>query len=59
MGSNDDLDIFKALVDDAFRGAPLNARQNKAAEILPEALKHLSSEEFKELEDYVFERLEK
>ena len=31
------LETFKALVDDAFRDAPLNLRQNKAAAILPEA----------------------
>ena len=52
------LEVYRALVDDAFRDAPLNLRQSKAAAILPEALKHLSREEFKELEDHVFERLE-
>lgn len=46
-------------MDDAFRDAPLNLRQNKAAAILSEAHKHLAKEEFKELQDYVFERLEK
>ena len=50
---------YKALVDDAFRDAPLNLRQNKAAAILSEAHKHFTGEEFKELQDYVFERLEK
>jgi hypothetical protein len=41
MDSNSDLETFKALVDDAFRDAPLNLRQNKAAVILSEAHKHL------------------
>jgi len=49
---------YKALVDDAFRDAPLNVRQNKAALILSEAQKHFTREEFKELQDYVFKRLE-
>ena len=53
------LETFKALVDDAFRGAPLNQRQNKAAAILSEAHKHFTRKEFQELEGYVFERLEK
>lgn len=56
IDSNGDLDSFRALVDDAFRGAPLNLRQDKAAAILSEAHKHLVREEFK---GYVFERLEK
>ncbi|GAG87659.1 unnamed protein product, partial [marine sediment metagenome] len=34
-------------------------RQNKAAAILSEAHESLPREEFKELRDYVFERLEK
>ena len=46
-------------MDDAFRNAPLNVRQNKAADILSTAQKHFTWEEFKELQDYVFERLEK
>ena len=50
---------YKFLVDDAFRDAPLNIRQNKAAEILSTAHKHFTWEEFKELQDYVFEKLEK
>ena len=53
------LDIYKALVDDAFRNASLNTRQNKAAAILSEAQKHSPRMEFQELQDYVFERLEK
>jgi len=53
------LDIYKALVDDAFRNASLDTRQNKAAAILSEAQKHFPKEEFQELRDYVFERLEK
>ena len=51
------LDSFKAIVDDAFRGAPLNMRQNKAAAVLSEAYKHLSRKDFKELENYIFEKL--
>ena len=51
------LDSFKAIVDDAFRDAPLNMRQDKAAPVLSEARKHLSRKKFKELEKYVFERL--
>ena len=30
------MENFKAIVDDSFRGAPLNIRQNKAAAILSE-----------------------
>ena len=52
------VEVYKALVDDAFRDAPLNVRQNKAALILSEAQKHFTREEFKELEKYVFKRLE-
>jgi len=50
---------YKTLVDDAFRDAPLNLRQSKAAIILYEAQKNFTREEFKELQDYIFERLEK
>jgi hypothetical protein len=59
MDSNSVLKTFKALVDDAFRNAPLNLRQSKAAIILYEAQKNFTREEFKELQSYVFERLEK
>ena len=51
------LDSFKAIVDDAFRDAPLNMRQNKATSILSEARKHLSRGDFQELENYIFEKL--
>ena len=51
------LDLFKAIVDDAFRDAPLNLRQDKAAPILSEARKQLSRKEVLELENYIFERL--
>jgi len=37
----------------------LNLRQNKVAKILSEAHKHFTRTEFKELEDYFFEKLEK
>jgi len=53
------LEKYQALVDEAMRDSPLYIRQNKAAAILSEALKFLSREEFRELQDYVFERLEK
>ncbi len=53
------LEKYQALVDEAMIDSPLNIRQNKAAYILSEALKFLSRKEFKELEKYVFERLEK
>jgi len=59
MSESKNLETFKALVDDAFGDTPLNLRQNKAAAILPEAHKHLPRKEFRELEGYVFERLEK
>lgn len=51
------LDSFKAIVEDAFRDAPFNKRQDKAAAVLSEARKHLSRKDFKELEKYVFEKL--
>ena len=46
MSDSKSLETFKALVDDAFRGTPLNVKQNKAAAILPEAHKHLTEKEF-------------
>ena len=52
------VEAYKALVDDAFRDAPLYIRQNKAAAILSEAQKHFTRKEFLELQDYVFKRLE-
>jgi len=51
------LETFKAIVDDAFNDTPFNKRQDKAAPIISEARKHLSKKDFKELENYVFERL--
>jgi len=59
MSEPTSLDTFKAIVEDAFVDCPLYIRQNKAAAILSEAQKHLPREEFTELQDYVFERLEK
>lgn len=53
------MDKFKALVGDAFVNTSMHVRQNKAAAILSEAHESLSRGEFKELRDYVFERLEK
>jgi hypothetical protein len=44
-------------VEEAFRDATLSVRQIKAAAILSEAEKHLHREEFRELEEYVFEKL--
>ena len=52
-----DVETYKALVDDAFRDTPFNMRQDKAAAILSEAHKHLSRNDFQELEKYVFEKL--
>ena len=52
------LDTYRAIVDDTFKNASLNLKQNKAADILSEAHKHLSREEFKILESYIFEKLE-
>jgi len=59
MTESKNLETFKALVDDAFGNAPLNTRQDKAAAILSEAQKLFPEKEFKELQDYVFEKLEK
>ncbi len=53
------LEIFKALVDDALTSQSLLIRQKRADKILSEARKHLTREEFKELEKYAFEKLEK
>jgi len=53
-----DVEAYKALVDEAFRDAPLKLRQDTAALILSAAQKHFTREEFKELQDYVFKRLE-
>ena len=51
------LEIYKSIVDESFRSTSFNNRQNKAAGILSEAQKHLSTSDFKELEKYVFEKL--
>lgn len=59
MDSRDDLETLKAIVDDAFRNATLKLRQSWAEDILYMAHKHLTRKEFKELERYVFDRLEK
>lgn len=59
MSEHSSLDTFKAIVGDAFANSSLQVRQNKAAAILSEAHESLSRGEFKELRDYVFERLEK
>jgi len=53
------LDKFKAIVGDAFVNTSLHVKQNKAAAILSDAHEVLPRGEFKELRDYVFERLEK
>jgi len=59
MTESKSLEHYKALVDDAFRDAPLYAKQNKVAAILSEAQKHFPQKDFRALQDYVFERLEK
>ena len=46
MNDSKTLEIYKVLVDDTFRDAPLNVRQNKAAAILSEAHKHSTREKF-------------
>ena len=53
------LEKFQALADEALKVRSLLLRQKRAGEILSEALKHLTREEFQELQDYVFVRLEK
>jgi len=53
------LEKYRALVDEAMRDSPLYIRQNQAAAILSEAQKHFPRKDFSELQDYVFERLEK
>jgi len=59
MGDSECLENFRAFVDEAFRGAALCLRQNKVAVIFSEAQKHFPKNDFRELQDYVFERLEK
>jgi len=59
MGDKDRLEVYKAIVEDAFRGEPLETRQKKAATILTTAHGALSWEDFKKLEEFVFEKLEK
>ena len=59
MTESKNLKNFKALVDDAFRDTDFKLKQSKAGEILSEAHKHLTRNEFQELEKYVLERLEK
>ncbi len=53
------LKTYQALTDDALNARSLLLRQKSAGEILSEAHKHLSLEDFNELQDYVFMRLEK
>ena len=59
MAEPSSVDKFKAIVGDAFANTSLHVRQNKAAMILSEAHESLSREEFVELRDYVFERLDR
>jgi len=59
MDSRDNLETFKSITDDAIKEGPLYRNQSKAADILTEASKHLIRTEFKELERYVFDKLEK
>ena len=53
------LEKYQALTEEALKARSLLLRQKMAGEILSEALKHLTREEFQELQDYVFVRLEK
>jgi len=59
MNDSKNIQVYKGIVDDAFRNESLDTRQNKASEILSEALKTFPKEEFQKLLDYVFEKLEK
>lgn len=59
MTESEGLDIYKALVDDAFRDTPLNLRRKKAAAILSEAQIHLTREQFQELRDYVYRSIDR
>ena len=59
MSETANVEKYKAIADDALRVSFLYVRQNKAAAIMSEAHKHLSWGELRELEVYVFERLEK
>jgi len=59
MNDSKSLEVYKALVDDAFRNASLDTRQNKAASILSKAQKLFPEKKFQELREYFFERLEK
>lgn len=59
MAKVNPLKTYQALTDDAFKDTSFKLRQSKAGEILSEAHKHLSLENFKKLQDYVFMRLEK
>lgn len=53
------LKRYLALADGAFRDASLYVRLNEEEAILSEARKHLTRNEFQELEKYVFEKLVK
>jgi len=59
MGTDNWLEAYKGLVDDAFRNESLDTRQTKASEILSEAMKTFPKEDFQKLRAYVFEKLEK
>ena len=59
METDNWLEVYKALVDDAFRNASLETRQTKASAILSKALELFPKEDFQKLLDYVFENLEK
>ena len=59
MSSDKWLEAYKGLVEDAFREETLETRQNKASDILSTAHRYLSQDDFKKLESFVFEKLEK
>ena len=59
MAKVTNLEKYQAISDDALNARSLMLRQKSASEILTEARKHLSWDDFKKLQDYVFMRLEK
>ncbi len=59
MNDSNHLEVYKGIVDDAFRNESLDTRQTKASEILAEVMKTFPKDDFQKLTDYVFEKLEK
>lgn len=55
--SEDVVEVYKDIIDDAFKGESLEARQTKAARFLSKMQSLLSYKEFRELEKYTFKKL--